>query len=358
MYFSRNNKNILFKTFPVVILLGVFFIACKSDKQNTEIQLSGTQKVLILDSLAASKAIAKDDIEKFFDKIQPVDMMIQMKHAYDTSVIRDSILLDYKRFIQHDVEDFSKNEREFLAKVMSEAYNLSNMVSTKIFPEEIKLVKTKGKHYGDDTYYTRENLIIIPKAALAKPNYDEFLKVMLHEISHIYTRLHPAMKATLYATIGFKHIAQPLEINDSLRQRILMNPDGIDENWTTALTLGGGKEAFTMPIIYANEMSFKNEKQEFFQYLGWNYYEITPSVSGKNLKVQTIGKLQKSTLNTVGINKLFKDKFNTDYIIHPDEIIADNFAITLLSRKNAKVLNPLTDDGRKLIQTIKTVLSN
>ena len=48
MYFSRNNKNILFKTFPVVVLLGVFFIACKSDKQNTEIQLSGTQKVAVL----------------------------------------------------------------------------------------------------------------------------------------------------------------------------------------------------------------------------------------------------------------------------------------------------------------------
>jgi hypothetical protein len=356
MYFFKKNKSILLKCVCIAFAVSCFSIACRTDKKNTEIQLSGTQKVLLLDSMFASKAIVKDDIEKFFDKIQPVDMMIQMKHAYDSTVKREAILLDYKQFIQHDVEDFTVKESQFLVKVMSDAYELCNMVSPKIFPEEIKLVKTKGKHYGDDTYYTRENLIVIPKAALVKPNYDEFLKVMLHEISHIYTRLHPAMKATLYATIGFKRIAQPLEMNDSLRQRILMNPDGIDENWATPLTLGNGNEAFTIPIIYANEMSYKKEKQEFFQYLGWNYYEIAPSVSGKNLTVQTIGKLQKSTLNTVGINKLFKDKFNTDYIIHPDEIIADNFAITLLSQRNTKLLTPLTDAGRKLIKTMKGVL--
>jgi hypothetical protein len=357
MVFNRKKLFVLLKLTVIISVFSFLISACRTDRKNTEIQLSGTQKVLLLDSLFASKAIVKDDIEKFFDKIQPVDMMIQMKRPYDSTVVRDSILIDYKKFIQHDVENFTSKESEFLAKVMSEAYTLSNAISTKIFPEEIKLVKTKGKHYGDDTYYTRENLIIIPKAALIKPNYEAFLRVMLHEISHIYTRTHPSIKAELYATIGFKHIAQKLEINDSLRQRILMNPDGIDENWATTLTLDGGKEAFAVPIIYANEISFKKEKQDFFQYLGWNYYEITPSVSGDNLAVQTIGKMQKSTLSTVGINELFKAKFNTDYIIHPDEIIADNFAITLLSHKNSKILLPLTENGRKLIVIIKGVLS-
>jgi hypothetical protein len=347
----------LLKMSCVLILFCGFFMACRTDKKNTEIQLSGIQKVLLLDSLAASKAIVKDDIEHFFDKIQSVDMMIQTKHSYDSTAKRDMILSDYKTFIQHDVEDFTKAESDFLVKVMTETFELCNAVSSKIYPNEIKLVKTKGKHYGDDTYYTRENLIVIPKAALIKPNYDEFLKVMLHEISHIYTRTNPTTKAQLYASIGFKRIVQPLEINDSLRKRILMNPDGIDENWATVLTLDKGKEAFTIPLIYANEVSFKRDKQEFFQYLGWNYYEITPSVSGNNLTVQTVGNLQKSTLNTTGINKLFKDKFNTDYIIHPDEIIADNFAIALLSHKNPKILLPLTEGGRKLIETINSILA-
>jgi hypothetical protein len=356
MFLSKNKLNILCQ---IVLVLGVLTFAvsaCRSDKKTTEIILSGTQKVLLLDSLFASNAIVKDDIEKFFDKIQPVDMMIQMQRPYDSAVKREVILSDYMAFIQHDVENFTAKESAFLAKVISDAYTLSNAVSTKIFPDEIKLIKTKGKHYGDDTYYTRENLIIIPKAALENPNYEEFLRVMLHEIAHIYTRLHPSVKAELYATIGFKRIAQQLDINDSLRQRILMNPDGIDENWATTLTLDGGKEAFAVPIIYANETSLKKEKKDFFQYLGWNYYEITPSVSGNNLAVQTIGNMQKSTLSTVGINELFKAKFNTDYIIHPDEIIADNFAIVLLSRKNPKILLPLTEDGRKLVETLKTVL--
>ena len=287
-----------------------------------------------------------------------MDVSIQTKKAYNTPTKREAAVFDYKKFIQQDVEDFTQNERIFLEKTMKEAFGLSDKISHKLFPNEIKLIKTKGNHYGDETYYTRENSIIIPKAALIKPNYDEFLRVILHEISHIYTRTNPSAKAKLYAAIGFKRIAQPLVIPDSLKHRLLTNPDGVDENWATKLTLDGGKEAFALPLIYANENTLNPSKTAFFQYLGWNYFEMTPSVSGKDLVIQTIGAQQKSTLNTTGINQLFKDKFNTDYIIHPDEIIADNFAIALLSTKNDKIMETLTADGKRLIVIIKEILSS
>ena len=193
----------------VTAFSGLFFTlficltACRVDKKNTEIQLSGIHKVLLLDSLTAAKTIVKDDIDKFFDRITPVDMMIQMHRSYPLVIARDSILRDYKHFIQTDVLDFTADESAFLAKTMVEAFNLCNQVSGSIFPEELKIIKTHGKHYGSDTYYTRENVIIIPKQALAERNAEVFLKVILHEISHVVTPLASDHKSQIVCNYWF-----------------------------------------------------------------------------------------------------------------------------------------------------------
>jgi hypothetical protein len=343
-------------TYLCICAVYLGFASCRTDKKNAEISLSGIHKVKLLDSLSAAQTIVKDDLEKFFDNITPIDMMIQMKRSYAATTPRDSILADYKKYIQNDVSDFTAAEIDKVDNTMHEAFSLCNKVTGNIFPDEIKIIKSHGKHYGEDTYYTRENVIIVPKQALQNFDADVFLKVMLHEVSHIITRLNPTMKAKLYATIGFKKLASPLIINDSLKSRLLTNPDGHDLNWVTELTTAAKTNVYTLPIIYANENIYKTEKPEFFQYLGWNYFEILPSASGKELVVQTIGNQQKSTLNTEGITTVFKEKFNTDYIIHPDEIVADNFSILMYSVKNPKSLEAYSANGQKLLETMRGVL--
>ena len=343
-------------TYLLICALYLGFSSCRTDKKNAEISLSGIHKVKLLDSLSAAQTIVKDDLENFFDNITPIDMMIQMKRSYAATTPRETILADYKKYIQQDVSDFTPDEAEKVDNAMHEAFSLCNKVTGNIFPEEIKIIKSHGKHYGEDTYYTRENVIVVPKQALQNFNADVFLKVLLHEVSHIITRLNPTMKAKLYATIGFKKLASHLIINDSLKSRLLTNPDGHDLNWVTELTTAAKTNVYTLPIIYANESVYKPEKPEFFQYLGWNYFEILPSDSGKELVVQTIGNQQKSTLNTEGITTIFKEKFNTDYIIHPDEIVADNFSILMFSVKNPKSLEAYSANGRKLLDTMRGVL--
>lgn len=343
-------------------LLAIAFIvllaSCKTEKVKTEIELSEFNKIYILDSLAATKAIIKDDMEYFFTKINPIDMVIQMQNpSVSAASDRDSIVAAYKKYIQADVADFKKDEIDFLAKIMSEAFELCNKAQFKYFPQEIKLIKTHGKHYGDDTYYTRENLIVLPKLALVKKNHDEFLKVMLHEISHIVTRLNPSVKTSLYELIGFTPFKENLVINDSLKQRLLINPDGSELRWATELTTADGKNVKALPLIYATEKDLVKEKSAFFQYLGFNYYEISPSADHKSWAVQTVGTEQKSNLNTDGINEMYRQKFNTDYIIHPDEIVADNFSIWIFGFKNPKSLDAYTEGGKTLLKKIGEVLT-
>ena len=355
--YHKNKKSII--GFSASLFFAILFLAsCQNENaKSTEILLSGIHKVTLLDSTDAAKAIVRDDLDKFFEHLTPIDAAVQMKKNAPLSMSPDVMLSSYKTYLQTDVTGFTKEEAAFIAKAMTEAFQLVGKVSQRYFPEDIRLIKTKAHHYDAEMYYTRENCIVIPAPMLKQKNYDAFLQTMLHEISHIVTRLNPNVKAQLYALAGFKKIEIPLEMPDALRRRLLTNPDGVDINWAKSMVSATGKEVFALPLIYAKDTLFDAKKPDFGDYLGWNYYELAPSADNKTLIVQTVGARQQSTLDTRGINDMFLKNYNTAYIIHPDEIVADNFALLMLSQKNAAVTKDFTEGGKKLIEKMKGVLA-
>ena len=335
----------------------MLFVSCRNDKpKTTEILLSGVHKAVLLDSTDAAKAIVQDDLDKFFTHLTAVDAAVQMKKNGLLSMSNAEMVASYKNYLQSDVTDFRAEERAFVEKAMIEAFQLVNKVSLRYFPDDIKLIKTKANHYDGEMYYTRENCIIIPEPALKQKNYATFLQTMLHEISHVVMRLNPNLKAKMYALVGFKKIETPLQMPDALRRRLLTNPDGVDINWANTLTSATGKTVFTLPLLYAKDSIFDPKKSDFSDYLGWNYYELAPSADNKALVVQTIGERQQSTLDTRGINALFLKNYNTAYIIHPDEIVADNFALLMLSQKNPSILKDYTEGGKILLTKMNSLL--
>ena len=340
------------------LFLSVFFLgSCRNDKpKSTEILLSGVHKAVLLDSTDAAKAIVQDDLDKFFQHLTPVDAAVQMKENGPLSMSNAEMVASYKNYLQSDVTDFTAEERAFIEKAMIEAFQLVNKVSLRYFPDDIKLIKTKANHYDGEMYYTRENCIVIPEPALKQKNYAAFLQTILHEISHIVMRLNPNLKAQMYALVGFKKIETPLQMPDALRRRLLTNPDGVDINWANTLTSATGKTVFTLPLLYAKDSVFDPKKPDFSDYLGWNYYELAPSTDNKTLVVQTIGERHQSTLDTRGINALFLKNYNTAYIIHPDEIVADNFALLMLSQKNPSILTNYTEGGKILLTKMDNLL--
>ena len=353
-----------FKNFKSRIIggVGLFFtllslVSCRNDKpKSSEILLSGVHKAVLLDSTDAAKAIVQDELDIFFQHLTPVDAAIQMKKNGPLSMSNAEMVTSYKNYLQSDVTDFTAEEKAFVEKAVIEAFQLTNKVSLRYFPDDIKLIKTKAHHYDGEMYYTRENCIVIPEPSLKQKNYTAFLQTILHEISHVVMRLNPNLKAKMYALVGFKKIETPLQMPDALRRRLLTNPDGVDINWANTLTSATGKTVFTLPLLYAKDSVFDPKKPDYADYLGWNYYELTPSADNKTLVVQTIGARQQSTLDTRGINDMFLKNYNTAYIIHPDEIVADNFALLMLSQKTPSILTDCTEGGKILLSKMNSLL--
>jgi len=349
-------KNIQFFVFFLLGGLLVIF-GCKSQKQVNFIQLSEQHKVIFLDSAKASQAIVLDQREGFFDKISKVDMDIQMKKAHAKDVTREEVLVEYKSYIQKDVASFTDSEKEMITRIMKRMHTQCSKLSPNLVLPELRLIKTHAKHYGSSVYYTRDNIIVIPKYVLQTPDEEAFYSTMLHELFHIYSRFNPKKQDKLYELIGFKRIDHPeyLAFDDALKNKMLTNPDGVNIGFAIKLAQKNGPPTLAIPVLFSKKTQFESSNTDFFSYVDFGLFEVKPPLS-RMMKVIS-DKNGNSTISQELMADFFRQiKDNTNYIIHPDEIMADNFMFAILSMESPDYLDRFSSEGKTLIAEIKDIL--
>lgn len=358
-----------FFTFSLILSL---FFSCKinSEKKTDSSKLSqatkevitGTNtkaleqaKIVFLDSLQASEQILKDDFTDIFSKLRRLDVSIQLHQNYPEQTSLQQIKEDYSKFIQKDVLSWTQDEKEWLTNIWEEAVSLCYALDENILQDETLLIKTRGDYYGKDAFFTRNNAIIVPEENVERRSRTSTLSVMLHEIFHIYSRYNPKKQEELYKLIGFKKIgdSSELEIPEILDKRILHNPDGV--NFAYAIDLKNEGDSFTVvPIISSTLDAYESTKPEFFDYLFFDLYEVKQ----ENGKYRVIcDKDGQPNLPPESMYSFFEQiGNNTQYIIHPDEIMADNFMLLALSIKDPEAKGNLSPEGQKLLDDIKAIL--
>jgi len=330
----------------------------KAPALSTTVELSPTQRVVLLDKREGMIEVAQDEMEGFFEIISPLDICIQMKKepCFEN---RAEAVAAYRRFLRDDVAEFTSEEVKFTRSVILQMFKLTQEINPNLFPERMNLIKSNGAPYSGSAWYTRENAVVVPSDAYKEGRKDAFLQVMLHELFHIYSRLNPKKRKELYKLIGFTRLVRHKEmfqLHPLLQERMLMNPDGLDTNWAIRLDTSGRDEFISaVPLIVANEDSFKPEKPNFFDYIHFDLYPVDPPRS--QLTRVLIDENAYSPIDLKGnpdFHRQIRD--NTGYIIHPDEIMADNFALLVLSKRDPDVLKNLSPEGKKLIELIEAIL--
>ncbi len=191
-------------------------------------------------------------------------------------------------------------------------------------PSQVILVKTTGSEEGNAAY-TRGNAVILPRRKMTASDA-ELRKLLAHELFHVASRTSPALAKALYAAIGFYYCGEAPYPAD-LAPRKLTNPDAPRNDYCIRLTLEG-KEVAATPILFARSERYDPAGGgEFFEYmqLGMLVDSSAPRDARRSAS---------STLRVVGLQQLsgFFEQVgaNTEYIIHPEEILADNFALLVL----------------------------
>lgn len=294
-------------------------LACQAQEQS-----NSNGPVYLIEGDLAKYHITQDLEEGFFSKINQTEAALQMK-AKPTSKHNDTDWQEaYQAYLRADVLDFKASEKEFVQGVFDALYQNPKLEQLQM-PDSILLIKVAGRHYGNSVYYTRENCIIIPQNVLAEADSSAFSGVMLHELFHIYSRYNPSKRKALYETVGFEKTTG-INVPTNIANRMVYNPDGLDIDWTCELETTNGTTRVipllvSVPTPAFNKGLFANFQFQLYEVQAFDdgsYTILSDSIGNSTLSMSTFIPAYYKLIGT-----------NTDYIIHPDEILADHFMMIM-----------------------------
>ncbi|HKP02473.1 MAG TPA: hypothetical protein VJU77_03840 [Chthoniobacterales bacterium] len=276
---------------------------------------------------------AQDD---FVKRLSPFDRAARLKVGRPVSEA------EYLAFVGKNVRDWTEPEIQKLRAVIDEIPSLPVEFP---FPPAIQLIKTTGVEEGNAAY-TRGTAIMIPVELLAKPPPD-LKKLVCHEMFHILSRANPALREKLYSVIGFTE-CEEIELPPELASRKITNPDAPRNDHFIQLKIGD--ESFlAVPVLFSTSEQYDEKRGgEFFAYLKFQFLVVEKTSQPGRLKaVSRTGspRLVEARAVTGFFERIGR---NTDYIIHPEEILADNFALLVLGGE--KVASP------EILEKMKTIL--
>ena len=284
------------------------------------------------DKPKASKLLSIND--EFITELSSFDRSSRLKT--NSEVTREEFL----GFVSKQVKTWTEDEIREIEEIVGNINEKLDEYSLH-FPKEINLIKTTGKEEGNAAY-CRSNSIIIPQ--LMVDAIKELERLITHELFHIFSKNNPEMREKLYDVIGFLKCPKlnfPVEFKDFK----ITNPDAPLNDHYIELTIEN-RTVKTIPVLFSNEHYDVSREGEFFDYLQFrllsvniNEGECNPIYNGNQLVLF-------HPENTP--NYFQRVGRNTNYVIHPEEILADNFV--LMVNRRYSVPNP------EILEKIKKIL--
>lgn len=247
-------------------------------------------------------------------------------------------------------EYYSKATLEFSAEEKARITAAMARLSTKLdglgfnVPSEVNFIKTNGIEEGGAAY-TRDVNIVFPESFF-NMDKDFFEQIVAHEFFHVYTRYNEQARAQIYSIIGFSDAAG-LTYPDSIKDLVVSNPDAPDIRYYVTDTYKD-KDTLFIPITYSSEAYDFEKNKTFFETMQLKMLAV--ELQG-DLLVPILEDGNPILVDLYDLPNVYKNTGeNTDYVIHPEEIMADNFAYFVVDKK---VKSQWVID--QLVETMKSI---
>jgi hypothetical protein len=285
--------------------------------------------------LQAGTQIVFADVEQGKERLTTRDMFIETVSGFDRAARlktdRDVSVDEFVEFIKQQVRPWTNDDKtRITAAIESAAPKLARLKLD--LPQMIPLIKTTGDEEGGATY-TRAGAIVIPQSQLDRRNAN-IENLLIHELFHVLTSHNPQLKEALYETINFKK-CNDVELPDSLRKKRITNPDGpLNDHY---VELQHNLQTMpVVPVIYSSAEKYDTEKGgPFFRYITFRLLAIENSNDRWRYKKAPDGR--PILLEPKNVPDYFaKIGANTNYVIHPEEILAENFVLLVNNTQNLR----------------------
>lgn len=269
-------------------------------------------------SVAEARAVL-GSVDDYVLRMGAFDRMLRLKTAEPVT---------QQQFLKHamnNVLPWNANEKLRLEALVAELAARMRELNAPL-PARVLLVKTTGLA-EEGIAHTRANAIMLSLESLAAP--DAGLTALLaHEFFHLMTRHDPEFRARAYRSIGFQ-LCPDVALPDSLAGRRITNPDAPLHDAFIEVNIGG-RTVPVMPVLLSRTDRFDAAiGQEISDY--WILKLMVLKRSDPPGRMEALLHDGEPLLVSVTEVSGFFEQLgrNTAYIIHPEEILADNFALML-----------------------------
>ncbi len=270
--------------------------------------------------------------DEFVQRMSPFDRSARLKTDRTVSEKK------YLAFVSENVLAWTDSEKKNISSAFQGIQKKLEALSLP-FPKTVYMIKTTGNEEGNAPY-TRANAIVFPASHLKSPTA-KIQHTICHELFHVLSRQNPELREKLYAVIGFEKCDE-IAFPPKLKLQKLTNPDAPRNDHRIHLQVKG-KGHWAVPIIFSKSKKYDVKRGgEFFSYLQFKFLLVerddrsTGESSAKPRRDGRKGRGKKPTLVDMQQVSGFFEQVgnNTGYIIHPEEILADNFALLVLGKRN------------------------
>lgn len=228
--------------------------------------------------------------------------------------------------ISGEVRSWTESEKHNVSEVLHLLQSNVDKFDYKIkLPDEIYIVKTTGREEGGAAGYTRSNYIVLKEDFVVNGG-ENLNNLIAHELFHVLSRNNPQFRNEMYANIGFKSMNK-VDYPEEIKQYRLTNPDAPQTDSYVELK-AEGEDVECMMIIYSKS---DYNGGSFFKYATIGFLRL----EGDSNKKPYLRDGHPVIYSFEQVEGFFEQVGrNTDYIIHPEEILADNFSFAMLGNKD------------------------
>ena len=285
----------------------------------------GPDSAVVFASRKQGSAImtSRDD---YVSRMSRFDRMLRLKSTRPVSE------REYLDFVAANVLEWTDADKARLKPLLQKLRAATQQYRLPL-PSTVLLIKMTGKEdFGQA--YTRANAIILPERSLAENN-ETMLFLLGHELFHIMSRHDTDFRRRAYDLIGFR-IGNEVSLPALIAPLQITNPDASRHDSYIDLT-SGGRNVTVVPVLLSRSAVFDPQiGTQLDDYWTLRLLIVTQVSPDERLRVvEHNGAPALLKLDQV---EGFLDQVgkNTRYVIHAEEILAENFALLVTGTEVAE----------------------
>ena len=274
--------------------------------------------------------------DRYIESLSPFDRQ---------SKLRAAVAVSEKEFLAHAARQVVGWQQADVARLTGRLDAIRpKLARLKLpFPKTVLLIQTTGEEEGRAAY-CRGNAVVLPRNVV-RQGQRGLERLLIHELFHVLSSHNPPLQERLYKVVGFRR-CNKVQLPAGMRDRRITNPDAPVCEHCVDVTYQD-QPVTVVPVLFSEKPYNGETRERFFVYLNFRLMVVEKDQAGNWQPALTDNR---PTLLEADEVPSFYEKIgrNTGYIIHPEEVLADNFVHLVNGTQNVKTPRIIADMNKLL----------